>query len=786
MCWSLARWRAFAAIILILSHFALSAHGGGSGLNTLVVVNQNSSDSIALGNYYCERRQIPPENVLRINWPGGNTTWDAADFNSVLLQPLLQAIATRGLSNQIHYVVLSMDIPYSTLSDSTHNGTTSALFYGLKNTGATTNSFHASEGAFPDARPTANSGYSFLATMLTGTDLAQAKRLVDQGVTSDFTFPTAPVYLANSHDPVRRLRTAAYDHAIFDIRLRNDYQVLRTNLHSPSGLSGLFGFQTGLQNYSVAPNTFVPGAIADSLSSYGGVLSGNTEQTSLLAFIGAGAAGSYGTVSEPYALAAKFPTPHVYFYQARGFTIAESYYQSLGMPYQGLIVAEPLAAPFAQPGTGEWITPAADATLSGIVPLTVKFTAAPERPLQRVDLFVDGNFFQTLTNINPTAGNVVKMRINNRNVSYTIPVNATLASIAKGIAAQLNTPTISNLTKTVATAIGDRVELRFIGTNRPAQPNNLRIGGAGAVATSDGPGFTSESGSATAQTVFISGARPTFLDTAAQGRRTFSASGSMQPGNWLRLTVTKTNGSVVTVTYTNQTANASAAEVLEGLFERINATPELQGADGVVAEDFSVVNTAQSFQLTARSPGLKAAEITAALTSSTSSLFASPTTQRALKVNLTDLQPRNHIYVTAGASELNVTFPLNTTALPDGFHELTAVAYEGSHVRTQMRITLPVRIQNTPLNASLDLGTLNATNSVSGNYTVQVTATPGNISRITLYSTGGALETLNNQANATFSINGALLGVGTHPLYAVVQDTQGRQFRTDIKKVRFD
>ncbi len=32
---------------------------GGSGLNVVVVVNQNSTNSVQLGNYYCEKRQIP-------------------------------------------------------------------------------------------------------------------------------------------------------------------------------------------------------------------------------------------------------------------------------------------------------------------------------------------------------------------------------------------------------------------------------------------------------------------------------------------------------------------------------------------------------------------------------------------------------------------------------------------------------------------------------------------------------------------------------------------------------
>src|SRR5208283_4170114 len=114
------------------------------------------------------------------------------------------------------------------------------------------------------------------------------------------------------------------------------------------------GYETGLAQFSVPPSTFVSGAIADSLTSFGGIIFGSNSQTNLLAFIDAGAAGSYGTVAEPGNETQNFPNPQDYFYQARGFSLAENYYQSINVPYLGLIVAEPLAAPFARTGVGVW------------------------------------------------------------------------------------------------------------------------------------------------------------------------------------------------------------------------------------------------------------------------------------------------------------------------------------------------------------------------------------------------------------------------------------------------
>src|SRR5271165_1541558 len=87
---------------------APSVLAGGSGYNVVIVVNQSSSNSVQLGNYYAEKRQVPPQNFLRVNWTGGNIAWDETNFNATLLNPLLAMLASRQLTNQIDYVVLSM------------------------------------------------------------------------------------------------------------------------------------------------------------------------------------------------------------------------------------------------------------------------------------------------------------------------------------------------------------------------------------------------------------------------------------------------------------------------------------------------------------------------------------------------------------------------------------------------------------------------------------------------------------------------------------------------------
>ena len=115
--------RAYA--VVLLAGFTIPLLAGDSGLNVAVVVNQSNSNSVALGNYYCERRQVPPQNQLRIHWDGGPVSWTRSQFDETLVSPLGAMLSSRGLTNQINAVLLSMDIPYRVADQGEGNSTTS-------------------------------------------------------------------------------------------------------------------------------------------------------------------------------------------------------------------------------------------------------------------------------------------------------------------------------------------------------------------------------------------------------------------------------------------------------------------------------------------------------------------------------------------------------------------------------------------------------------------------------------------------------------------------------------
>src|SRR5438045_6874065 len=161
-----------------------------------------------------------------------------------------------------------MDIPYQLYSASGEiNSTTSALFYGFKtNTTApagaplscslpssASNAYAASECIFRATPPINANSNSFLVTMITASNLPAAKMIVDQGVSSDSTFPTQTVFLAKSTDAARNIRYQTFDNALFNTRLLGNYSMQRTNVNYDWNLGLCLGLQSGVYYSSVAP-----------------------------------------------------------------------------------------------------------------------------------------------------------------------------------------------------------------------------------------------------------------------------------------------------------------------------------------------------------------------------------------------------------------------------------------------------------------------------------------------------------------------------------------------------
>jgi uncharacterized protein (TIGR03790 family) len=680
--------------------------------------------------------------------------------------------------------LLSMDIPYRVTEGANENSTTAALFYGFKTNTApppglehiptcslpdsSSNSYALSEMPFPDAAPNTRETNSLLAFLLTDTSLDGALRILSNGIAADGKFPTNPVYLAQTTDAARNVRAVLFDNAVFEAAVAGERRLQVTNTDS-TAFSQLAGLETGLRNFAIPDSAFIQGSVADTLTSFAGGMFEAQGQTVLLEFLHGGAVASYGTVVEPCNYTEKFPNPMAYFYQGRGFSVAEAYYQSVKNPYQGLFVGEPLSAPFAVSGALDWVGLPDGTVLNGVMNLNLEFEAAGlEHPAGLFDFYVDGMFRQTITNLPPSDGNTLSVIIKNTTVTYQVPPTATVTSVAEGLAAALNQQ--KQLTGVHADAVGDRLLL-----------TGLDIAKTGAALPLSA---SSSAGSATGLTTWARAARSTFLDSPAQGYVSASVSNNPAVGDWIQLQVMKTNGSVVTLSVTNTSAQGTAVSMAQALTNQIMASPELRVSDGITVGDFYPApdNYSAYFVLLARTSGWPAAQIQVSLSGSPG-LRLSPATAQTLEENVSDLQPRNHLYVSSGLHLITFAFPFDSTQVEDGYHELTAVAVEGNSVRTQSRASSQVRVQNTSLTATL-AAQVSGVASTDMSWSIGVTANRSDISRIELFSTGGCIGLATNLSSVEFSVPSAVLGTGLHPFYARVTDSQGHSYRTETIHVR--
>ncbi len=302
-----------------------------------VIVNTSDPLSIRIAEYYMNARNIPEENIIKVNMGSNKSVISPKKFLKI------KKIVDDAISEKVQGIVLTWVQPYRVGCMSI----TSAFAFGFDSSFCSTGCaktkasvYYNSNSKFPyrdyKIRPTFS---------LAALDFKQAKKLIDRGVLADSTFPAGTGYLLSTSDKERNVRSIGYVQIMKTFpklpRLKlvhSDYIENKTDI--------LFYF-TGLKSVpKIKTNTFVPGAIADHLTSAGGILSGS-RQMSILKWLQSGATASYGTVKEPCNYLQKFPNPAVVIKRyTNGETLMEAYWKSVAWPGEGIFVGEPLASPF--------------------------------------------------------------------------------------------------------------------------------------------------------------------------------------------------------------------------------------------------------------------------------------------------------------------------------------------------------------------------------------------------------------------------------------------------------
>lgn len=302
-----------------------------------VVVNDDDANSVAVAKYYRQVRHIPERNVVHVHIPGSPRKLDVAQFDALKQQ------IDGGIGPDIQAIVLVWTAPYAVEC----NSITSALTLGFdaaqcKNTcapGKTSPYFNSNS-----RRPYADLGIR-ISMLLPTESIEKAKSLIYRGLVSDFRLQSATAYYLNTSDRQRSVRAQFFPSSRRIPQLK--FQIKNMYGNEISGQKDIMIYETGLPSVPKLDTLgFLPGALADHLTSSGGDLL-ETNQMSSLRWLDAGATASYGTVSEPCNYWQKFPQPKILLsHYLAGETAVEAYWKSLVWPMQGVVIGEPLAAPY--------------------------------------------------------------------------------------------------------------------------------------------------------------------------------------------------------------------------------------------------------------------------------------------------------------------------------------------------------------------------------------------------------------------------------------------------------
>jgi hypothetical protein len=218
-----------------------------------------------------------------------------------------------------------------------------------------------------------------------------------RSVAADGSRPAGTIYIERNGDVRSTTREWAFRGVVRRLETLGVRAVLEPGV-LPKDRGDVAGAVIGIADFQwpASGSKILPGAIVEHLTSFGGVMTKGAGQTPLVEFLRHGAAGASGTVTEPFAIQAKFPTPFIHVYYAEGCTLAESFYQAVSGPYQLLIVGDALCRPWARPFT---LTvnglPAEGARLTAKLELTPRCESPVGIELAESRLYVDGRLVGT-------------------------------------------------------------------------------------------------------------------------------------------------------------------------------------------------------------------------------------------------------------------------------------------------------------------------------------------------------------------------------------------------------
>ncbi len=400
-----------ATSLLLLS--ATRANAGGGPPNVVVLVNADDPEAVVTADHYATARQLPPGHVCALSGIDPHADHlDVASYTAQVQDPLDDCLAALPHPDEVDYLVVVKGLPYlvdlplftasldavlqvghglgpggteiagspqddsqGVVAASVSNPTyVSGVCTDLQVTNPYASWYTAACGlAALDALPPTFQrrddhalgawdlgGELFAVTRLDGFDHTDARALVDRALAADGTFPDAEVGCMAAADEARGARDPECEY-VARLLAADGVPAAWIAPHDPAlaghTLAALWTGTTNLQG-ALDGNTWVPGAVACNLTSYGavpenfhcsadGLVCPEFEsQTSIARFVRAGATAAHGTANEP--LNNSFPNAGALLLYTSGYNLAESLlFAQRHLYWQNLVLGDPLVSPWA-------------------------------------------------------------------------------------------------------------------------------------------------------------------------------------------------------------------------------------------------------------------------------------------------------------------------------------------------------------------------------------------------------------------------------------------------------
>ncbi len=359
------------AAALLASFFATRGAAQSPADRVLLVVNDNSSLSRQIGDYYARRRAVPAKNICHLKAPIVEEI-SRGEFDRQIARPLAEYLRNSGLVESIYYIVTTAGVPLKISGTPELTGNAASVDSELTLLYSDLHSAkpHAIDGVIPNPffgrrdQPFSHPGFPiYLVTRLAAYDFDGVKGIIDRALAATNRGKFI-LDLSDHNDALGNnwLRDAA-------IQLPQDRVVLEDTTQPIWDQTDVIGYASWGSNDAEHHRRFpgfhwLPGGIVtEYVSSDGrtfdkppdkwmpsrdwntrsGLFAGSPQ--SLLAdYLLEGATGGSGHVYEPYLMMT--PRPDLLFTAYyNGRNLAESFYLSIrSLSWQNIVVGDPLCS----------------------------------------------------------------------------------------------------------------------------------------------------------------------------------------------------------------------------------------------------------------------------------------------------------------------------------------------------------------------------------------------------------------------------------------------------------